>query len=488
MVWRKSLMMVVSPVLFAGLAVVINLVFSEFMERTIALVFVLAIVASAWTSGLAGGLFTSAVGIITIDYLYFAPRYAFSLLTIEEGLLFLTFLSLSFAVSCPLLRMRKTEARLRYALESASDGFWDWNVKSGVVYFSPQWIASLGYGPTEIQNDVRFWESLIHPDDVGHTFDMLKEHFEGKTPIYICENRLRLKSGAYRWNLDRGKVVEWDSRGRPVRMVGVDIDISERKRAEDDRAARRKAEAIAKSKDDFISMVSHELRNPLSTIAMGAEILKTESDDPQSVQLATETIARATKIQTMLVNDLLDWSRLMSGKFDLHRQPSSIASIIDAAKEVVSGASESKGLKWTVNIDPAVDKVDVDSARMTQVMWNLFSNAVKFTPDRGHITVDVHADGKRGVEISVTDTGRGIAAAQMPQLFDPFWQSRVSDSRSLGGLGLGLSIVRAIVNEHGGRVWAESKGPGDGTTFRISLENCVIQPQLHSEPLVSTLV
>lgn len=145
--------------------------------------------------------------------------------------------------------LRESEKRLSYALEAATEGLWDWNIQTGTVHYSPYWIKSLGYSPDEVPPHVGFWQSIVHPDDVGPLRRALEAHFQGRTPVYVCENRLRLKSGEYRWNLDRGKVVEWDADGTPLRMVGTDTDITARKQAEQ---ALGQLAAIVESNNDAI--------------------------------------------------------------------------------------------------------------------------------------------------------------------------------------------------------------------------------------------
>jgi signal transduction histidine kinase len=291
--------------------------------------------------------------------------------------------------------------------------------------------------------------------------------------MYEVENRLRTKSGEYRWNLDRGRVVEWDNKGRPMRMVGVDIDISDRKRADDEATKRIAAEAADAAKDTFISLVTHELRNPLSTISMAVSRLKAAPSSEDNRRVRMGMIERATEQQLMLVNDLLDWSRLQSNKFELHLEAANLSDVVTSAWHPVEAAAALRDIHKELHIEAGTERLFIDPKRMTQALWNLFANAVKFTPTGGKIIVRTSLNAT--LSISVTDSGRGVSAEDLPYLFERGWQAQTTDATRKGGLGLGLALVREIVEAHGGTIRAESAGADKGTTFTIQLPASTVQ-------------
>ncbi|MBI5187298.1 MAG: response regulator [Nitrospinae bacterium] len=178
--------------------------------------------------------------------------------------------------------LRANEKILRLTLDAASDGGWDWDIPAGTVHYSDKWIQSLGYEREDVEPHVRFWENIVHPDDMPGVMQKLTDHFEGRVPIYQVENRLRKKSGEYRWNLDRGMVISRGPDGKPLRMVGTATDISDRKRAEEElRIAKEQAEEATKLKDKFVSLVAHDLRGPLATLLGYLGLINDESSDPE---------------------------------------------------------------------------------------------------------------------------------------------------------------------------------------------------------------
>jgi signal transduction histidine kinase len=224
-----------------------------------------------------------------------------------------------------------------------------------------------------------------------------------------------------------------------------------------------------RAKDDFLAMLSHELRTPLNTILGWARTLRTRQISPDQVDQALTAIERNAQLQTRLIEDLLDVSRIVSGKLSLETQPVQLAAVIDAAVDTMRGPAEAAGVTLAVVVDRTLPPLVGDAARLQQVVWNLLSNAIKFTERGGRVDVRVRQVNET-IELVVADTGRGISAELLPHVFDRFRQGNPSGSRTTtGGLGLGLTIVRHLVERHGGTVEAASPGEGSGATFTVRL-------------------
>src|SRR5262245_5121039 len=221
-------------------------------------------------------------------------------------------------------------------------------------------------------------------------------------------------------------------------------------------------------KDEFLATLSHELRTPLSSILGWAQLLRTQMLDADETQEALEIIERNSEFQCNLIEELLDISRIITGKMQLHFRPISLVQVVQAAVNVIRPAAQAKQVSIDVTLDPEADSFRGDADRLQQVFWNLLSNAVKFTPSRGHIDVTLEAASSQ-FRVVVADNGEGIASEFLPHVFDRFRQADSTTSRRHGGLGIGLAIVRHVVELHGGTVRAESAGKGRGTAMRVSL-------------------
>jgi signal transduction histidine kinase/ActR/RegA family two-component response regulator len=232
--------------------------------------------------------------------------------------------------------------------------------------------------------------------------------------------------------------------------------------------ARAEAESANRMKDEFLATVSHELRTPLNAIIGWSHLLMHDSLDEATVARGIETIARNAKSQAQLIEDILDVSRVITGKLHLNIGSVDASSVINAAIDSVQLAADSKGIQLEVTLDPSARHVSGDSGRLQQVVWNLLSNAIKFTPSGGHVHVRLERAGS-DAQIKVSDTGQGIGADFLPFVFDRFRQADATSTRRHGGLGLGLAIVRHLVELHGGTVHADSLGEGCGSTFTIKL-------------------
>ena len=264
--------------------------------------------------------------------------------------------------------------------------------------------------------------------------------------------------------------------GQIIGASKIARDISERKRAEAEReqllereqALRAKAEEASRLKDEFLATVSHELRTPLTSILGWAHLLRTGRFTGGDATNALETIERNARAQTQLIDDLLDVSRIITGKLRLDVRAVAPNSFIEAAIEAVRPATEAKGIRVQKIMDTGVISVSGDPVRLQQVVWNLLSNAIKFTPKGGRVQIRLERVNSH-IEIAVSDNGAGIAPEFLPHVFDRFRQADQRTTRQHGGLGLGLAIVRHLVELHGGSVRAESPGEAQGATFTVLL-------------------
>ena len=275
-----------------------------------------------------------------------------------------------------------------------------------------------------------------------------------------------------------------DGNGKIIGASKIARDITERKRAADEkeqlleaeRAARTEAQRVSLTKDEFLATLSHELRTPLSAILGWSQLLASGDMEDEEVKEGLETIERNARIQTQLIEDLLDMNRIVSGKVRLDVQPVDLASVVEAAVNSIRPAAEAKGIHLRKIIDPVAGPVAGDPGRLQQVVWNLLSNAVKFTPKGGKVEVLVERVNSH-LEITVNDSGLGIKPEFLPHVFERFRQADASTTRQYGGLGLGLSIVKQLVELHGGNVRATSAGEGLGAAFIVSLPLTAIRDE-----------
>jgi CheY-like chemotaxis protein/nitrogen-specific signal transduction histidine kinase len=242
---------------------------------------------------------------------------------------------------------------------------------------------------------------------------------------------------------------------------------------ESERAARTEAERLSDVKDEFLATLSHELRTPLNAILGWSQVLRSAPRDGADLMKGLEAIERNARVQTQLIEDLLDMSRITSGKLRLDIQPLQPLSFVEAAVETVKPAADAKGIRLERFLDPAAGPISGDPGRLQQIAWNLLSNAIKFTPRDGKVQILLERVSSH-IEMSVADTGIGIRPEFIPHLFERFRQGDASTTRKHGGLGLGLSIVKSLVELHGGTVSVRSAGEGQGTTVTVQLPLTVV--------------
>jgi PAS domain S-box-containing protein len=267
-----------------------------------------------------------------------------------------------------------------------------------------------------------------------------------------------------------------DTTGRIIGASKIARDVTERRRLEEERdqlllraqQARAEAEALNRAKDIFLATVSHELRTPLNAVFGWARLLQSAEMDEAGRARAVAAIVRGTAAQAQLIEDLLDLSRIVTGRMRLDFEPVRLASVIEAALDTVRPAADAKQIELVATLDPTAGPIAGAPDRLQQVVWNLLMNSVKYTPRGGRVHVSVTRD-DQSARITVTDTGEGISADVLPHVFDRFRQEDSSTTRAHGGLGLGLALGRHLVELHGGHVHAASPGKGQGATFTVTL-------------------
>ena len=304
--------------------------------------------------------------------------------------------------------------------------------------------------PGEAEDDDRLWRRSI---ETGEPFQF--------------ESRFRRADGEYRWHLTRAAAMR--DAGGIVIWIGSSTDIHDRKSVEETLVRQyHESEALSRAKDEFLATSSHELRTPLTSILGWAELLLTGGLDAETHRVALDTIVKSARAQSRLIDDMLDVSRLLTGKLELNSEPVDVAASVLLALRAITPSAELKNITLEKSFKLGTSRVDGDPTRLQQIFWNILSNAVKFTPDGGRVRVRMSSVDSR-IDIVVSDTGQGISPEFLPRVFDSLSQQRGSSTRGHGGLGLGLSIVRQLVQMHGGTVRAESDGEGEGATFTVSL-------------------
>jgi PAS domain S-box-containing protein len=260
-----------------------------------------------------------------------------------------------------------------------------------------------------------------------------------------------------------------DKDGNIIGASKIARDITDRKRsAERERIAHKRAEAANRAKDEFLATVSHELRTPLTAILGWVKMLSSGPMDTDTSKKALEVIERNVRAQSKLVEDLLDVSRIISGKLRIEVKPIDPGAVINAAVDVIKPAADAKHIRIRTTLDSSVGLISGDFERLQQVVWNLLSNAIKFTPSKGTVSIEL-ARGSSQVELSVTDSGIGISKDFLPYVFNRFSQADSSITRAHGGIGVGLAIAKSLVELHGGTISVLSPGEGHGSTFTIRL-------------------
>jgi len=389
--------------------------------------------------------------------------------------------------------LKESQKRLNLVIDATDAGVWDWQVQSGKVRFNARWVQLIGYNLREFGAvDIDAWQMLIKPSDLKLSKQLLEQHWLGGTDSYSFELRMKHKKGHWVWVQDTGKVVEWDEDEQPLRMIGTSVDISMRKEAEQALIdAKNSAEVAALAKSDFLASMSHEIRTPMNGVLGMLGLLKQST-------LTTEQLQRVNVAQSSgqsllsLINDILDFSKIEANKLELEVIDFNLHSMLSEFTEVMAYSAQAKGLELVLDTNKVEESmVRGDPSRLRQILTNLVGNAIKFTA-QGEIVILVNVEvvSNRGVKLNltVTDTGIGIAEEKQTSLFDSFSQVDTSTTREYGGTGLGLTIVKRLCELMNGCISVESK-EGVGSAFEVMVlleesdESVQIVPQIEIDKL-----
>ena len=377
--------------------------------------------------------------------------------------------------------LRQSEERFRLTFENAA---------SGIAHVAPdgRWLRvnqrlceMTGYTQAELL--ARTFQDLTHPADLATDLEFVRRVLAGEMSRYSLEKRYLRRDGSVLW-INLTVALVRDAAGAPAYFIAIIEDITARTQIELERErlrlqeqqARETAEAATRAKDQFLAVVSHELRSPLSAILGFAQMIRAHQHQAEQVVHFADIITRSARTQQRLIEDLLDTARIITGKLKLDTAPTDLRLLLTESLAVVQPAAAARRIDLSASLGDQPLTVIGDATRLQQIVWNLLQNAIKFTPEGGHVALRLERSPEQA-RIIVSDTGQGIAPEVLPHIFERFWQMDMSGTRRYGGLGLGLALVEDLVELHGGTIAAASAGVGQGTTFTVTLP-------LHAPPVV----
>lgn len=363
--------------------------------------------------------------------------------------------------------LRESEKNLRLALKAGRMGTWSWDVQTNAVTWSPDLEAIHGLTPGTFAGTFEAFKADIHPDDRDGVVRAIEQAL-ASTHEHHLDYRIVWPDGTLHWLEAQGQLLA-DAAGAPVRMVGICRDITDRKTAEEAlRQSEYTLQVIDRRKDEFLATLAHELRSGLTPLAIGAQLLRTAGGDPALLEQIRGAIDLQLKMMMRLVEDLQDVSRISEGKIELRRERVDLAAVLRNAVEIARPTLDLLEHRLIVTTPFEAVDLDADPVRMAQIFANLLNNAAKYSDQGGTIRLCATRD-ETDVMVSVADSGIGIAPEVLPRVFDMFMQDRDAAARARGGLGIGLTLAKRLVELHGGTIEARSEGPGKGSEFVVRL-------------------
>ncbi len=361
--------------------------------------------------------------------------------------------------------LQQSKDELKLITEVIPQHIWTVLPNGEVDYFNQRWLEYTGIALEGTLDSG--WLSVVHPEDISIVKQTWAESVSSAKK-YSVKARLRGADGIYRWFIVRAIPLH-NEQGEIVKWYGTNTSITKIKQLEE-KLVKQTEDLINANrlKDEFLAIVSHELRTPLNPILGWSQLLLSGKLDADKTAQGIAIIEKNAKLQSQLINDLLDVSRILRGKLDLNKNPLNLELVIRSALTTVQLAAEAKSIQVETRFEPNIGQVLGDANRLQQIVWNLVSNAIKFTSEGGRVTVTLESDNQYAL-IQVTDTGKGIEPEFITHVFERFRQAESSSTREFGGLGLGLAIVRQLSELHGGTVAVSSPGLGRGATFSVRL-------------------